>query len=106
METPSFMQAIGLIGVAGYISCFASLQLGIIDGNGRIFTLLSIINASLVLISLIEHFNLPAVIIQITWITFGVIGLTLKTIRHYQEPKETGQLNESHRKTDRYEKQI
>ena len=88
METPSLMQAIGLIGVAGYISCFASLQLGIIDGNGRIFTLLSIINASLVLISLIEHFNLPAVIIQVTWITFGIIGLTLKTVRHYRGARD------------------
>ncbi len=81
MESTSLMQAFGLLGVAGYISCFASLQLGLIDGNGRLFTILSIINASLVLVSLMEHFNLPAAIVQVTWITFGIIGLTVKTVK-------------------------
>ena len=81
MESPSLMQAFGLIGVVGYISCFASLQLGLIDGNGRFFAMMSVVNASLVLVSLMEQFNLPAAIIQISWITFGSIGLTLKTIK-------------------------
>jgi len=81
MDSPSFMQALGFLGVAGYISCFASLQFGLIDGNGRLFAMMSIINASLVLVSLMEQFNLPAAIIQISWITFGLVGLILKTIR-------------------------
>lgn len=84
MEIPSLMQAIGLIGVTGYIMGFASLQLGLIDGNGRFFAFISVINASLVLISLMEQFNLPAAIIQVCWITFGLIGLTIKTIRYNQ----------------------
>ena len=84
MEVPSLMQAIGLIGVTGYIFGFASLQLGLIDGNGRFFAFISVVNASFVLISLMEHFNLPAVIIQVCWITFGLIGITIKTIRHKQ----------------------
>ena len=80
-ELPSLMQAFGLLGVGGYIVCFACLQFGVIDGNGRFFAMASVINASLVLVSLMEHFNLPAAIIQITWIAFGLIGFTLKTIR-------------------------
>ena len=88
MESPSLMQAFGLIGVVGYIGCFASLQLGLIDGNGRFFAMMSVINASLVLVSLMEQFNLPAAIIQISWITFGLIGLTLKTIKLYENGKK------------------
>ncbi len=81
MESTSLMQVFGLLGVVGYITCFASLQLGLIDGNGRLFTIMSIVNASLVLVSLMEHFNLPAAIVQVTWITFGIIGLTVKTVK-------------------------
>ena len=88
METPSLMQLTGLVGVVGYIGCFASLQLGLIDGNGRFFTMMSVINASLVLVSLMEHFNFPAAIVQIAWITFGLIGFTLKTIRLHRDDKE------------------
>lgn len=93
MEIPSFMQAIGLLGVTGYISCFASLQLGLIDGNGRFFAMMSVFNASLVLVSLMEQFNLPAVIIQFSWITFGLIGLTLKTIRLHRDGNERTRSN-------------
>ncbi|MEP1208852.1 MAG: hypothetical protein ABJM29_14105 [Rhizobiaceae bacterium] len=81
MDTISLMQALGLCGVMGYISCFACLQLGLIDGNGRFFAMMNVINASLVLVSLLEQFNLPSALIQISWITFGLIGLTLKTIK-------------------------
>ena len=88
METPSLMQAFGLLGVIGYMSCFASLQLGLIDGNGRFFAMMSVINASLVLVSLMEQFNLPAAIIQISWITFGLIGLTLKTVKLHGSANE------------------
>lgn len=84
MDMPSLMQMVGLLGVTGYIICFAGLQLGYVDGNGRFFAMMSVINASLVLISLMEQFNLPAAIIQVTWITFGLIGLTLKTIKKKQ----------------------
>ena len=93
MESPSLMQAFGLIGVVGYIGCFASLQLGLIDGNGRFFAMMSVINASLVLVSLMEQFNLPAAIIQISWITFGLIGLTLKTIKLYETEKKRARLD-------------
>ncbi len=89
MESFSLMQAIGLLGVTGYMSCFASLQLGLIDGNGRFFAMMSVINASLVLVSLMEQFNLPAAIIQISWITFGLIGLTLKTIKLHDDGNKT-----------------
>ncbi len=93
MDSPSLMQALGLLGVAGYISCFVSLQLDLIDGNGRFFTLMNVINASLVLVSLMEHFNLSAAIIQVCWITFGLIGLTLKTIRLHQNDSDNTRSN-------------
>ena len=87
MELPSLMQAAGLLGVSGYIVGFASLQLRLIDGNSKLFCVISIINASLVLISLIEHFNLPSALIQVSWIVIGIGGLTIRLMR---DERETG----------------
>ena len=84
METISFFQIIGLIGVAGYVSTFAALQLGQIDGNSRLYSFANILNATLVLISLSEHFNLASALIQIFWILFGAVGLALKTRQLHQ----------------------
>lgn len=72
------MNAFELIGVIGFISYLLSytlLQLGKIKGDSARYTILNMISASLVLISLAESFNLASALIQIAWILISIAGL-------------------------------
>ncbi len=67
--------ASGLAGVAFYLAAYGALQLGLIRGSSVKYTVLNMIAASLVLISLTEAFNMSSMLIQISWIVLSVIGL-------------------------------
>lgn len=66
---------VGLAGVAIYISGYFGLQAGLIKGQGYLYAGLITTAACLMLISLAENFNLPSVIIQITYISISVFGM-------------------------------
>ncbi len=86
METLSLMQLFGLAGFATYLGGFSAIQFGLLDGNSRLYSLISITAASFVLMSLMEHFNLASALIQISWITIGVSGIIWKTYSARREP--------------------
>ena len=65
----------GVIGVGLYMTAYASLQSGLLQGRTYAYSLLNLSAASCVLMSLIEHFNLSAAIIQTFWITVSIIGI-------------------------------
>ncbi len=81
MEELSLIQIAGVIGFCGYISNFVALQFGILHGNSNTYSLLSIASAGLVLISLTEHFNLAAALIQICWIGIGFSAILYRTFK-------------------------
>lgn len=81
METLSLTQVLGLFGFIGYMAGFASQQFGLIDGNSKTYSLINVGSASLVLLSLMEHFNLASALIQISWIAIGLGGLTIRIVR-------------------------
>lgn len=81
MESLSLIQFVGLVGFLGYMTGFAGQQFGIIDGNGKAYSIINIISASLVLASLMEHFNLASALIQVSWIMIGTGGLIIRLIR-------------------------
>lgn len=66
----------GAIGVALYLGSYAALQAGWIRGNGYLYAGLNMTAASLVLVSLAANWNLSAAIIQISWITISVVGIS------------------------------
>ena len=71
-------QILELIGVAGfvfYMLSYGLLQLGKISGQSYVYTLLNMLAAALVLISLLHQFNLASALIQISWIGISVVGL-------------------------------
>lgn len=72
------VHTIGLIGFALYMMSYFLLQVGRLDGNGMVYCVLNLAAASFVLVSLTEHFNLPSVLIQISWIAISVVGI----VRH------------------------
>lgn len=75
-------QLCGYAGVAFYIGSYAALQFGLIGGRGYLYAFLNMLAASLVLISLAEAFNLFSAIIQTTWITISVVGITRAYLLH------------------------
>ncbi len=74
----SIFQMIGVCGFVLYIASFAALQFRILDGNGFRYVVLNILAAIFVLISLVEAFNLASVLIQVSWIVIGIVGLAWK----------------------------
>lgn len=72
----SFFIWCGHVGVFSYVGSYAALQLGIIRGNSLTYTFANLLGASLVLVSLINTFNLASAMIQITWIAISIFGLT------------------------------
>ena len=81
METLTVLQICGLLGVAGYIGSFMAVQFDLMRGDSCSFSLLNILSAAFVLISLTEHFNLASALIQISWIVIGVSGLLFRLLR-------------------------
>jgi CRP-like cAMP-binding protein len=61
--------------VAFYIISYALLQAGVLRGSGYLYATFNLIAASLVLISLMDAFNLSAAVIQIFWIVISIIGI-------------------------------
>ncbi|MCR9127594.1 MAG: cyclic nucleotide-binding domain-containing protein [Rhodobacteraceae bacterium] len=66
----------GLLGVALYLFSYAALQSGILKGASYTYALLNMLAAALVLLSLTREWNLSSALIQISWITISVVGLT------------------------------
>lgn len=67
--------ALGYIGVALYLGCYAALQFGLIRGATYLYASLNLIGAGLVLISLMRDFNLFSVIINAVWVLVSLGGI-------------------------------
>ncbi|GAB5446678.1 cyclic nucleotide-binding domain-containing protein [Gymnodinialimonas sp.] len=65
----------GLVGVALYLAAYGGLQLGLLRGSSITYTVMNMLAAMAVLVSLVEAFNLSSLLIQVSWITLSLIGL-------------------------------
>lgn len=79
MEMSAF-EAMGLVGVAFYLGSYAALQFDWIDGKKMIYPFLNFMAASCVLVSLFENFNMPSLLIQVSWIAISLYGITRMTL--------------------------
>ena len=71
-------ESIGVLGFFAYITAFGAVQLGWLDGNSSAYTLLNVLAASLVAVSLLRDFNRASALIQCSWIVIGLVGLSLR----------------------------
>lgn len=69
------LEIIGIAGFVFYMLSYGLLQLGKISGQGYTYTVLNMLAATFVLISLLHQFNLASVLIQISWIAISIVGL-------------------------------
>lgn len=65
----------GLFGFVAYVLPFALVQVGRLDGNSRTFTVCNMTASALVLISMLDQFNLGSALTQVTWLAMGLLGL-------------------------------
>ena len=71
----SIYAAIGVLGFAVYAVSFAGVQLGRLNGNSLHYSAANVVAATLVLVSNIDQFNLPSVLISIFFCSTGVAGI-------------------------------
>lgn len=76
MNIDTVFQVAGFTGVAFYLGSYAALQAGVIRGSGYLYASLNLIASTLVLLSLFGAWNLWSAIIQISWITISIVGMT------------------------------
>lgn len=64
----------GVAGFACYAASFGLVQISRLDGNSFTYTALNVLAAALVLISMVDQFNLGSLLTQVTWIATGLVG--------------------------------
>lgn len=77
-QTLGPLEILGVLGFILYISAFAAVQWGLMNGNSASYSLANVMSSIFVSISLIAEFNLSAALIQGSVITIGVTGLCLR----------------------------
>lgn len=75
LRTLGPLQVAGVIGFITYLSAFAAVQCGWLDGNSLAFTLGNMLAAALVGVSLLAEFNLSSVLIQASYLIIGLVGI-------------------------------
>ncbi len=71
-----YSDLIGIVGVVMVLIAYAMLQLNKISQRSFWFSFVNLLGSILILISLMYHWNLASVIIEISWLiisTFGVV---------------------------------
>lgn len=82
-------QIIGVVGSVCYIGAFGMVQVGLMDGNSMAYSLVNIVTASLVCISLLAEFNIATALIQGSWIVIGTVGLVLRARKAWPRTRRT-----------------
>jgi hypothetical protein len=80
----------GLVGVLLILSAYALGQLGRLRMDAVPALLMNLAGASLVLLSLLFHFNLAAFIIEAAWALLSLFGLVKRLIRRKADRRATG----------------
>ncbi|MFT5799491.1 MAG: hypothetical protein ACI84R_003568 [Candidatus Azotimanducaceae bacterium] len=82
------LEWMGVAGFICYIVAFGSVQIGKLDGNSTAYSLINVVAASLVAMSLFAEFNLASALIQSSWILIGVTGLALRANQSWPAARE------------------
>ena len=83
-NTANMLIASGVLGFALYATSFALVQLNRMDGNGRAYTVLNLAAAAFTLVSVLQQFNLSALLTQTTWIAVSLLGLGRRVVTRRQ----------------------
>jgi len=71
----TFFDTVGLIGALSYIVGYALLQFGLIIGRGVGYPAFNLVASGLILVSLIDKFNMASAISQSLWLSLSIFGI-------------------------------
>jgi Cyclic nucleotide-binding domain len=71
----TFFDTLGLIGALSYIVGYALLQFGFIIGRGVAYPAFNLAASGLILVSLIDKFNMASAISQSLWVSLSIFGI-------------------------------
>lgn len=77
----TLLTLLGLAGFTAYMASYVLLQFDRLDGNGIAYAAWNTAAAVLVLVGLVEEFNLASALIQIAWIGIGTAGVVVRLTR-------------------------
>lgn len=80
----SLYDLIGNVGVIFIIVAYLLLQLNKISSDDIRYSIMNLLGAALVIISLIENFNISAFVIEAFWVAISLIGI-LKFLKRKRE---------------------
>jgi len=66
---------IGMIGTVLIVGAYFLMQLNKMDPKGLVFNVSNFIGAVFLTLSLLVHFNLAAIVIEIFWIAASLVGI-------------------------------
>lgn len=66
---------IGMVGTTIVVGTYMMLQMGKISNESLSFNVLNLVGAIFLLLSLLVHFNLASMVIEVFWILASLIGL-------------------------------
>jgi hypothetical protein len=72
---------VGIFGVILILICYFFIQINVLSVKGFYYSFLNLIGAICLLFSLLYHWNLASVIIEIAWMTISVFGIAKSLIR-------------------------
>jgi len=70
--------ACGVLGFCLYLTNYTLITFRILSSQDIVFFVINIFGAGLVLVSLVQDFNLESFIIQVFWICLGMIAIVVR----------------------------
>jgi len=79
---------IGMFGTTLVVGTYFLLQLDKLDAKSLAYNLWNLVGATLLLISLLVHFNLASFVIELFWIAASIVGL----VQYYRKRNSVDQV--------------
>ncbi|MCE5974941.1 cyclic nucleotide-binding domain-containing protein [Sinirhodobacter sp. WL0062] len=70
-----YLDALGIVGVFGYVTAYLLLQLGLLKGDGYTFPVANLVSSLCILSSLSRDFNAFSASIEVSWCVISIIGI-------------------------------
>ena len=83
--TVHWWDAAGMAGVACIVLAYLLIQAGRLDSLDLRYSVLNLIGALLITVSLIFEFNLSAFVIEMAWVTISIIGIA-RALKNRHKP--------------------
>lgn len=75
IEFDLFADLVGIVGVVLTLLAYYLLNIGKISSMSMLYLFLNFFGSCMLLFSLIFHWNLPSVLIEVAWIAISLIGI-------------------------------